>query len=433
MRKLLRGMVLAWSLMSSIFSYADTAVATDQTTPSQAQSKAPSPITPVYSIITNFTSYTGPFPYIMRTFTVGASGTHTVTLNSPSISNGLYILRGTFSPSTGTPGTPLSAFMKFSQQLTNTTYTVDLEGGQTYTALEIFSSGTSAVTLTISGPGCVSFSTTCGMVPPFAYMPYVQGVALPNVLDMGSGAGVSLNSCTLPALQQLLGGTWGYAGQNRNGQATYTWNGQAVSVFPLSSSSTANLSPAFQYNASNLLSLVTPCGTIGVAGVPMNLDQFGAALTSLGTQSSIDQNGVITIRLNGVVYVLRADLLIQSKPGSKSGISIGGAGTYSFTDSAGNMQYLRAAFLDMAALSTAVGGSLAVQLDGTVIQTIGGQRWLLIADSNLSSLPTDHNLDTGVWADGTNHFSYRISNVKPFPLDLFQFNYSQGFTRTLIQ
>lgn len=432
MSKIVRCMVLGWSILCALAAYADTAVMTDQLTPSRPTTKAPSPITPVYSLITNFTSYTGPFPYFLHPFTVGVSGTYTITLTS-SVSNGFYVLKGNFDPTTGTPSTPLSNFLAFKQALTNTSYSLNLDAGQPYSVLEIFSSGTSAVNLTITGPGCVSFTSNCGFVPPFAYMPYVRGVALPSVLELGTEVGKNLNACVLPALQHLLGGTWTFAGQNRNGQATYTWNGQVVSVFPLDSSSSANPNSAFQYSASNLLSLITPCGTIAVAGAPMDLDQFGAALTALGTQGNIDQGGVITIRLNGVVYVLRADLLVQAKPGASTGVVLGGAGPYSFTDSAGNMQTLRPAFLDVAALATAVGGSLSVQLDGSVIQTIGDQRWLLVADGTLSSLPTDHSLDTGSWADGVNHFSYRISNVRPFPGDLYQFNYSQGFTRTRMQ
>lgn len=129
-------------------------------------SKAPSPITPVFATITNFTAYSGPFPYKTGTFYVGSTGAYSGTLNSPAVSNGFYLLKGTFSPSTTTPGTPLSDFIVFSQQLTNTVISnIQLQAGQQYSYLWIFNSGNSAITFTLTGPGCISFFSNKCIVP----------------------------------------------------------------------------------------------------------------------------------------------------------------------------------------------------------------------------------------------------------------------------
>ena len=130
-------------------------------------SKAPSPITPVFATITNFTSYTGPFPFVTGTFYVKTTGAYSFNLSSPGVSNGFYILKGKFSPSTGTPSTPLSNFIVFSQQLTSTTISnVNLQAGQEYSYLEIFSTAAPhTATLTINGPGEICVGAPCEADP----------------------------------------------------------------------------------------------------------------------------------------------------------------------------------------------------------------------------------------------------------------------------
>lgn len=161
-----------------------------------ATSKTPAPIAPVFAIIKNFTSYTGPFPYMTGTFCVSETGAYTSTLNSPSVSNGFYLLRGGFSPSTGTPSTPLSNFMVFSQQLTNTVIPdISLEKGTLYSYLLIFSSGNSAVKLTIEGAGDVDFSYTgtgkCGTPRPPGPPP-IELTGMRDVSESGSSANITV-------------------------------------------------------------------------------------------------------------------------------------------------------------------------------------------------------------------------------------------------
>jgi len=266
-------------------------------------------------------------------------------------------------------------------------------------------------------------------VPPFAYQPYVAGVGAPTALDMTAGNGPALTACLLPALQQLLGGSIGLGGQSRTGVSTFSWNGQTVAYFPLAASAANSISPALQLPGSNLLSVVTTCGTLSTAPAPFNLELFGAAFNAKGMYPSINENGVIAWRSNGTVMVARPEYTVSAGTPYAAGITVNRDGSYRFTDTQGNSQLLRPAFLDLQALSNAVGGAISVQVDGTIIQTIGASRFQLVADQNLSSVPADHAIDLSAWSDGTNHFSYRIQNVKPFPTDLFQFTYAQGFTR----
>ncbi len=154
-------------------------------TVSQPLSKAPGPITPVFAIITNFTGYTGPFPFITGSFFVEADGNYSANLRSPAISNGFYLLRGIFSPSTGTPTTPLSNFIVFSQQLTNTVISgVSLQAGVQYSYVFIFSTGNSPVDFTITGPGPIHF----GLVPQITSSPAT------NVTTTGATLGGNITS-----------------------------------------------------------------------------------------------------------------------------------------------------------------------------------------------------------------------------------------------
>lgn len=419
-------------LFAALNAHADSASVSHSMTPGNATSKAPSPITPVNAIITNFTGYTGPFPYFMDSFCVSQAGTYSVNLSSPALSNGVYVLRGDFSPSTGTPSTPLSNFVMFSQQLTNTTISPTLEPGR-YTALQIFSSGTSAVTLRVTGPGTVAFGTdTCGYIPSFSSMPYVQAVATPTTLDMGSGKGPELNTCLATALPSLLGGNVSLQGQARSGQSAFSLNGRKISYYPVDAAQASSPTPKLSLSGGNRLSVVTSCGTLTVAPALFDVDQFGAAFTAQQIRATINQDGVITWRMEGVTYVARPDYAVDTGSSAQPGLSKGSDGLFRFTGAGGVSQLLRPAFFDTTALAAAAGGSIEVQIDGTAIQSVGGQRWLLVPDNTLKDVPGEHVIDLNAWQDGANHYSYRVLNARPFPEDLFQFTYSQGYTRTLL-
>lgn len=166
---------------------ADTVTLNTNMVVTQPTSRAPAPITPVFATITNFTSYTGPFPFITGTFRVGSSGLYSGTLNSPAISNGWYVLRGQFFPSTGTPSNPLSDFIVFRQALTNTQIdNIQLTAGQLYSYLFIFSTGNSAVTWTLTGPGCIVFTGFCGAFVSQGLTNGTQNqLAVANAIDRG--------------------------------------------------------------------------------------------------------------------------------------------------------------------------------------------------------------------------------------------------------
>jgi hypothetical protein len=152
---------------------------------SQPTSKAPFPIAPVFAIITNFTSYTGPFPYITGSCFVDADGNYSVNLKSPPQSNGFYLLRGIFSRSTGTPTTPLSNFIVFSQQLTNTVISgVSLQAGVQYSYVFIFSTGNAPVDFTMTGPGPI----------PFGLVPQITSAPATNVTTTGGTLGGNITS-----------------------------------------------------------------------------------------------------------------------------------------------------------------------------------------------------------------------------------------------
>lgn len=303
--------------------------------------------------------------------------------------------------------------------------TLSLAAGGTYSANRPESS-LSANTTASSFKAVLSAST---FIPPFAYAPYTPGVGLPAFLNMAGGSGPSVANCLMPAVQQLLGGTATYTGQNSLGQASIQWNGQSLSFFPVDANASSNATPSLQLQSNNPLAVVTNCGTLYTAPAPFDLTLFGSTLNSLGLSASIDQNGVIAARFNGVVYVVRPDYLVTSGSTLPVGLSTGSDGQFRLTSATGSSQVFRPAFLDPAALASALGGSVTIQADGTAIQTIGGERWTLVADQVLGDVPAAHSVDYTAWADGNNRMRYRILNVRPFPLELFQFTYSQGFTR----
>jgi len=161
----LRGLALAAAFCAAALpipeALADTEQVGGSVTVDTPQSNVPHPIFPTGTVITDFTSYAGPFPYVLGTFTVNLSGFYSANLLTPSVQNGFYIIEGAFSPSLNTPSTPLSNVLAFIQDLTSSTMTLSLDAGKTYSYLAIFSTGNSAYTFTVGGPGCIALTTTC--------------------------------------------------------------------------------------------------------------------------------------------------------------------------------------------------------------------------------------------------------------------------------
>jgi hypothetical protein len=116
---------------------------------------------PFGSVATTFTSYSGgAAPYGTGIFYVGTSGTYSATLSSAPNSNGIFILTGTFAPSTSTPTTPLANFIQGEQNGALTTLAaIPLTAGVQYSYLAVFNPPNATATLTLTGPGCISFGT----------------------------------------------------------------------------------------------------------------------------------------------------------------------------------------------------------------------------------------------------------------------------------
>jgi len=148
---------------------ADTEHIDGAVTAGTPQSNVPYPIFPTGTVITDFTSYAGPFPYVMGTFTVNRSGVYSGNLFTPAVQNGFYLVQGTFAPSLGTPSTPLSNVVAFIQDLGSSTMSFTLAADTVYSYVAIFSAGSSNYTFTLDGPGCIALTTTCWIDPSKPY------------------------------------------------------------------------------------------------------------------------------------------------------------------------------------------------------------------------------------------------------------------------
>jgi outer membrane autotransporter protein len=156
----LAGIVVA--LLGAGPASADTESIGGSVTIDTPMSIVPTPIFPIGAVITNFTGYgTESFQYVTGGFWVNLTGVYTATLETPSVQNGIYLLKDLFSPSGSTPATPLSNFLVFTQNGNTTTVSLHLKAGVTYSYLGIFSLGTSPFTFALDGPGCIALTTTC--------------------------------------------------------------------------------------------------------------------------------------------------------------------------------------------------------------------------------------------------------------------------------
>lgn len=153
--------VFCTGLLCAPHAYADTEYVDGTVTVDTPQSNVPHPIFPTGAVITNFTGYAGPFPYVTGTFTVNRSGVYSGNLLTPAVQNGFYLVQGAFTPSLATPSTPLSNIMAFIQDLGSSTMSFTLEADKVYSYVAIFSAGSSDYTFTLDGAGCIALTTTC--------------------------------------------------------------------------------------------------------------------------------------------------------------------------------------------------------------------------------------------------------------------------------
>jgi hypothetical protein len=127
-------------------------------------------------------------------------------------------------------------------------------------------------------------------------------------------------------------------------------------------------------------------------------------------------NGVLIATFNGVTLVVQPGVQVQRDPATgHAQLVMGSDGYWHFIDAQGNNQVLYPAFADPVALRNALrtldaGATSAIQLDGTAAILLQGQRYTLVPDLTLSSVPAER-LGQSVWPEGT--VRYRVVSNQP--------------------
>lgn len=135
----------------------------------------------------------------------------------------------------------------------------------------------------------------------------------------------------------------------------------------------------------------------------VRLDQLLALLPGVGARQA--DNGVLIATLNGATLAVQPGVQVQRDPATGNArLVMGSDGYWHFIDGMGNNQVLYPAFADAVALRNALrtldaGATSDIQLDGTATIVFRGQRYTLVPDITLSSVPTER-LGQSVWAEG---------------------------------
>lgn len=411
-------------------SHAGTATVTNIWSPGQTPTEVPNIPSPPNTQQASFTGYTGggPYNYALLPFTVDATGVYTATSTTTNVVNTTWFLNGLFSPSAVAPSTPLGNFIAGVLGSTGRTgdFTgVPLTAGQQYSVLVAFNIGGSSgdiSTFTISGPGCIAIgSYTCTIAPPPPPIP--NNIALPGiagigsqltVLDLTSGKGPSMTTCLLATIKQIFGADATYVGQASNGAAQISVGGQTISYYPLEASTGTGLGVGAFLRGDNVLTVGTSCGTFNVVPAVANMADLGKALNASGLAVQVNAKGVFTATVDGKLYVVRPDYFVtQVAATGTPSLAFDADGVLRFTDSAGKVQILRPAFLDtdslQSAMSTALGGVLSIQVDGSGVFTrINGSQLVLTPEMVLS--PAPNGLGSTKWVnDRADHYQYLVA------------------------
>jgi len=234
----------------------------------------------------------------------------------------------------------------------------------------------------------------------------------PTVLDANASSVQAIVNCAVDALRQTLGGNLIYLGQTPSGATQISWNGQMISFYPLSASTTDTRAGGIHTQSVNPADVVGSCGSLNVTPAANSLAELGSTLADLGLSAQINQQGVITVDDHGTIYVVRPDFVVTTGDNSHRGLYVGEDGLFRFTDSAGNTQIMRPAFLDPGAvqnvLTSAFNATMSVQLDGTVLVRQGATLYVLTANQTLTGIAQDHASDSW-WMDGTPaRYFYRV-------------------------
>lgn len=242
--------------------------------------------------------------------------------------------------------------------------------------------------------------------------------------DLSSGSGPSMTACLTSAVSALLGAPATYQGQNADGSARFsiaTSPVQMLSFYPIDANTNGS-NAALTLSGTNQLTVSTSCATFNSVPALFNRSEFAALASAMGMSLNITEQGVITGQMGGTTYVARPDYVVTQGPAGAPSLTQGADGLYRFTDSAGNTQVMRPAFLSPSALQAgagvALGGSLVVQIDGTALFTqFNGTQSVLSPDYVLGSVPTA-SAQSNWWTDGANRYRYPIGSA------------SQGLTQT---
>lgn len=326
------------------------------------------------------------------------NGGTAVTITGSGFANGAMVTVG------GVPATAVT-------WVSSTSLTVSTPAGTLGTKdVVVTNPDTQAAALTngftyVAAPICGSNGIPC-LVPP----PMMAGISnLPMVQDLSSGNGPAMTSCLMGALRQSLGGAPVFLGQTATGEANVSWNGQLISFYPVDAGTTTNSNAGLQPGSSNPLNIATSCGTLVVTPAVFNAKEMGSVLNSMGVWADIQQQGVITVFLNGTWYVVRPEFLVTPGVPGLPRFETRSDGLLRFIDSAGNSQILRPAFLDPQALQnllTPMGGAISIQLDGSAQLNMGGQHFTLTPDMTLGGFVSEHAAENW-WKESASRYRFR--------------------------
>ncbi len=249
----------------------------------------------------------------------------------------------------------------------------------------------------------------------------------PQLLNMAAGAGPDFMAGLVEILSNAVGRPLQFVEQNATGAVVLRgFNGGNLAFIPYGFLTGDNRAPGIYPVGNGQYQVVLRNGhQVTLAPALVRLDQLIALFA--GSVTSQGDNGAITATLNGVTYAVQAGVAVQIDPASGiAQLVTGNDGLLHFIDALGNNQVLYPAFKEPGTLRNILQGldrnaTLSVQLDGTASILFNGQRYTLVPDLTLGSVPIERK-GQNQWQDGP--VRYRIVNVQvPFGTQS-----SQGFT-----
>lgn len=370
--------------------------------------------------------------YVSQTVTAsGGFGAYTYSVSSGGLPNGL-----TLDASTGViSGTPIGPGVYYS-------FTIQARDSSTGTGPF---SGTRAFIANVSSAVPVARY----ILPNFPPAPPLEGIKINNVStkDVNQGKGPEMVACLKDTLTARFKAAATYEGQNADGSARFsiaTAPVQKLSFYPVDASTASGL-PALTATETNTMTVTTSCGTFSTVPALFNSKEFAALAQSMGMTVTINEEGVITVKSGDTVYVGRPDYVVTTgTPGSPS-LKQGDDGLWRFTDSLGNVQILRPAFLGPQWLKTALSAlpplnmameSFTVESDGTItlvwvyVGTKDRVRFKLTAAPTLSPLDGVDEMDKaiGFWLGAKGVPAYLVYQVPGLKVNMAQ-SYTQRAIR----